>query len=152
MKCQSSNRVAAYIVLSGIASIWPNNAFVSESYRPDLLRGFGFGESPKNNSVDSADTGKWRLVRTAGPDKGADVVSLMHTADALKSDPDFAGLVIRCRGKNEFQISFVVVQPFPPRARPEIVINDGRSDVRFTATVLPSGTTLESAWRSGSAG
>jgi hypothetical protein len=84
--------------------------------------------------------GKWRLVRTPGPDKGGDVVSIMHTADALRSDPDFAGMMIRCRPQAALQIAFVLITPFPPRSRPQVTVSINRSLARFQGEPLPSGS------------
>jgi hypothetical protein len=66
----------------------------------------------------------------------------MHTADALKSDPDFAGLMITCREKAALQVGLVVIRPFPPRSHPRITIRAARSTARFQATVLPTGSVL----------
>jgi hypothetical protein len=66
----------------------------------------------------------------------------MHTADALQSDPDFAGLMIRCREKPHLQIGLVVIRPFPPRAQPQVTITSDHSTTRLRATVLPGGIIL----------
>ena len=89
-----------------------------------------------------ADIGQWRLVRTPGPQEGRDIVSIMHTADALRSDPDFAGLMIRCREKSSLQIALAVIRPFPPRAHPQVSIISDHTNVRLQASVLPAGTVL----------
>ena len=86
--------------------------------------------------------GKWRLVRTPGPDNSGDVVSIMHVADALKSDPDFAGMMIRCREKSGLQIAFVVIRPFPPRSHPQISISAGQMKVHFETSIIPPGSLL----------
>lgn len=88
-----------------------------------------------------ASIGRWRLVRTTGPDN-REVVSIMHVADALKSDPDFAGLMIRCQEKSALQIALVVIRPFPPRAHPQISIDTGQQSVRFETSVIPPGSLL----------
>lgn len=89
----------------------------------------------------TGNVGRWRLVRTLGPD-GGDVVSIMHVADALKSDSDFAGLMIRCREKSALQIALVVIRPFPPRAHPQVSISAGQTNVRFETSVIPPGSLL----------
>jgi hypothetical protein len=88
------------------------------------------------------DIGQWRLVRTPGPAHEPDIVSIMHTADALKSDPDFAGLMIRCREKTTLQIGLIVIRPFPPRAHPRVVITSGHTRAQTEAAVLPGGIML----------
>lgn len=90
----------------------------------------------------AGNTGRWRLVRTPGPENKSEVVSIMHVADALKSDPDFAGLMIRCREKSALQIAFVVIRPFPPRSHPQISISAGQTNVHFETSVVPPGSLL----------
>jgi hypothetical protein len=84
--------------------------------------------------------GRWHLVRTPGPEKGADVVSIMHTADALRSDPDFAGIVIRCRPKSALQIAFVLITPIPPRSRPNLTVSVNQTKARFQGEPIPPGS------------
>jgi hypothetical protein len=86
--------------------------------------------------------GRWQLVRSPGPQGGRDIVSIMHTADALRSDPDFAGLMIRCREKSGLQIALVVIRPFPPRAHPQVSIIGTHTTMRLQASVLPGGAAL----------
>src|SRR5437870_12087111 len=54
------------------------------------------GGAPGNPAGASNLKGGWRLVRTHNPRGGEDAVSVMHTADPFRSDPDFAGLTLRC--------------------------------------------------------
>jgi hypothetical protein len=86
--------------------------------------------------------GNWHLVRTPGPEKGEEIVSVMHTADALDSDPEFAGLVIRCRPKLPLQIAFVLITPFPPRAHPKITVSADHASIHFKSDVIPPGSML----------
>jgi hypothetical protein len=86
--------------------------------------------------------GRWRLVRTPGPDNKGDVVSIMRTAEALESDPDFAGLMIRCRERSALQIAFVIVRPFALRSHPKIFVTAGSTNVNFEASVIPPGSLL----------
>jgi hypothetical protein len=85
-----------------------------------------------------ASIGTWRLVRTPNPVTGADAVSIMRTADIVKSDIDLAGLMLRCAQSN-FEVIVVMVRPLPPRAHPKVTVGTGGSSVDFTATVLPPG-------------
>jgi hypothetical protein len=82
--------------------------------------------------------GAWRLVRTPNPAPGADTVSIMRTADIVKSDIDLAGLMLRC-AKSNFEVIVVLVRPLPPRARPKVTLGTGGSSIDFTATVVPPG-------------
>ena len=71
-------------------------------------------------------------------------MSMIHTADITRSDPDLAGLMLRC-GEHGAEVAIVVVTPFPPRARPEVTVsadeNDGKEG-HFTATVVSPGAEL----------
>ena len=81
----------------------------------------------------------WRLVRTPGPDKN-DVVSVMRTADIMRSDAEFAGIMIRCRAKSALQIAFVVITPFHPRSHPKITVGINHSNMQFQAEVIAPGS------------
>jgi hypothetical protein len=89
--------------------------------------------------LSEAALGKWRLVRTPGPERGTEVVSIMHTADTLRSDPDFAGMMIRCRSKSALQIAFIVITPFAPRAQPQITVSVNQSKAHFQGEPIPPG-------------
>jgi hypothetical protein len=83
--------------------------------------------------------GSWRLVRTPNPQGGRDAVSIMQTADVSRSDLNFAGLMIRC-SDNTIEVLVVVVEPGRPRTHPIIVLSDGTTTTRFTASIVPPGT------------
>jgi hypothetical protein len=93
-------------------------------------------------SLTGGNVGKWRLVRTPGPDKSGDIVSIMHTADALQSDPDFAGMMIRCQPKAALQIAFVLITPLPPRSRPQVTVSINHSGARFQGEPIPPGSMI----------
>lgn len=83
----------------------------------------------------------WRMVRTPGPKPGTDIVSMMRTADLVRSDPQFAGLSLHC-GEAGPEILIITVEPFPPRTKPRVTIGVPPGESRFEATVLPSGAAL----------
>ena len=89
----------------------------------------------------AADThiGPWHLVRTPAPEN-KETVSIMRTGELLKSDLDFAGLMIRCRGPAGLQIGFIVISPFPPKSQPQVTISTGQNKLHFKASVVPPGT------------
>jgi hypothetical protein len=91
--------------------------------------------------LETGTLGAWRLVRTPNPQGGADTVSIMHTSDMLRSDPDLAGLMLRCV-QSDIQAIVVLIQPFPLRARPQITISAGGTDRRFETTVIPPGAAI----------
>jgi hypothetical protein len=81
----------------------------------------------------------WRLVRTPGPDKN-DVVSVMRTGDIMRSDAEFAGIMIRCRAISALQVAFVVITPFHPRSHPKITVGINHSNMQFQAEVIAPGS------------
>lgn len=83
--------------------------------------------------------GPWHLVRTPAPDN-KETVSVMRTGELLKSDPDFAGLMIKCRERAGLQIGFVVISPFPPKSQPRVTVSTGTNSLHFKASVIAPGT------------
>jgi hypothetical protein len=83
----------------------------------------------------------WRFVRTPNPHGGVDAVSIMHTADTSRSDPDLAGLMIRCRdGGTEIVIIFI--RSFPFRTQPIVLFGPQGHEAQFKTTVVPPGTAI----------
>jgi hypothetical protein len=85
--------------------------------------------------------GGWRLIRTPNPRGGPDAVSMTHTADLTHSDPDFAGIMLRC-GQSGAELVIVVVTPFPLGAHPDTTISGGGRVWRFAGQVVPPGAEL----------
>jgi hypothetical protein len=83
----------------------------------------------------------WRLVRTPRPDGGEDAISMIHIADAVRSDPDFAGLTLRC-GRTGLEILIIVIQPFPPRSRPQVTIGSTNKEWRFETSIVSPGAAV----------
>jgi hypothetical protein len=88
-----------------------------------------------------AETGAWRMLRTPDPRGGPDAVSIMHTADMLRSDPDFAGLMLRC-AEEGVDVLVIVIEPRPPRSRPQIKFGASGNEAGYQATVVPPFTAL----------
>lgn len=82
----------------------------------------------------------WPLIVTHRPAGGRDAVAIMRTADTARSDPDLAGLMIRCAEKPGLEVLLAVVRPFPPRAKRDIVIDTGTSQSVLHAEVSSLGT------------
>lgn len=92
---------------------------------------------PSQNHVRSG----WRLVRTPGAKPGGEVITMMRTAELLRSDPAFGGLALHC-GESGPEILIIVLEPFPPRSKPQIEIGGQASGGVFEASVLPGGAAL----------
>ena len=83
----------------------------------------------------------WRLLQTPNPQGGPDAISISHTADALRSDFDLAGLMLRCSNDGT-EVLIVVVTLFPPLARPSVTIRADGKEWKFDARVVPPGAEL----------
>jgi hypothetical protein len=85
--------------------------------------------------------GDWHLLRSANPQGGPDAVSMIHTADTGRSDLELAGLMLRC-GEKGVDLVVVVVTPFPPPARPSVMIGANGKEWRFDASIVSPGAEL----------
>jgi hypothetical protein len=65
----------------------------------------------------------------------------MHTAEMLRSDPDFAGLMLRC-AEDGIDVLVIVIEPRPPRARPQVKFGPTGNEASYQATVVPPFTAL----------
>jgi hypothetical protein len=84
----------------------------------------------------------WRLIRTPRPNGGPDAVAIMRTADTTQSDPDLAGLMIRCQDKPGLEVVLALLRPFPPRSKKDIVVTLGSTESILHAETSPPGTAL----------
>jgi hypothetical protein len=84
----------------------------------------------------------WQFVRIPGRAGGPDAVSIARIADTSQSDPDLAGLMIRCEEKNGLEVLLALVRPFPSRAKRDVAIAWGTTQSVFQAQASPIGTTL----------
>jgi hypothetical protein len=87
-------------------------------------------------------TDSWRLIRTPNPKGGADAIAIMKTADTAQSDPDLAGLMIRCAEKSSLEVLLALVRPFPPRTKTDVVVTSGTKQSVLHAEAASPGTAL----------
>jgi hypothetical protein len=85
---------------------------------------------------------RWKLARANGPQDGETYVSIMKTADTMRSDPDFAGLMIRCAPKGKIDVLIVLIQPFPPQSHPQVTISSGGSFQVFEGAMTAAGAAV----------
>ena len=97
---------------------------------------------PSSESKASAADDSWPLVRTPHPQGGPEVVSIMRTADTEHSDPDLAGLMIRCKEKAGLEVLLALVRPFPPRSKRDVVITSLTTPSTLHAEASSAGTAL----------
>jgi hypothetical protein len=85
--------------------------------------------------------GGWKVIRTPRPQGGGEAVSIIHTPDLIQSDPDLAGLMLRCSDKG-VEVLVILISPFPPRSHPVITVPSAKDNLQFAATVVPPGAAL----------
>ncbi|WGJ15665.1 hypothetical protein QEV83_05220 [Methylocapsa sp. D3K7] len=103
-----------------------DTAPVSENSRP-------------SEQTNAASTGpSWRLVRSTGPNGEPGASAILHTIDFERSDPRLAGLMLQC-GKQNIEIIIVVVEPFPPRARPQVTLRTSGQVFQFEGSIISTG-------------
>jgi hypothetical protein len=84
----------------------------------------------------------WRLVRIPNARGGADAVSITHSADLQKSDPNLVGIVLRCEG-GPIDVLLVVIEPYPPQAAIDLTIKvDGSTALTFRGSVIHPGVMI----------
>ena len=90
---------------------------------------------------ESKHTGGWRLVRSRDPRGGPDAIAMTRTADFAHSDLNLAGLMLRC-AERSFEVLVVLVEPLPPKAKPEVTLGDKTGGLHLTGTVVPPGAAV----------
>lgn len=66
----------------------------------------------------------------------------MRTPDIFRSDPDLAGLMIRCREQTGLEVLLALVRPFPPRSKKDVVVMSGTVESTLKAETSDAGTAL----------
>jgi hypothetical protein len=102
--------------------------------------------------------GTWQLARTPNPAGGPDSISITKIADATRSDPDVAGLMLRCGEGATTEVLVVLIEPLPSRTHPKVTVVAGAMTTEFTASVVTPGALVllpekasalvEGAWQS----
>ncbi|MFT4115670.1 hypothetical protein [Bradyrhizobium sp.] len=84
----------------------------------------------------------WPLIKTPRPGGGPDAIAVMRTPDTSRSDPDLAGLMIRCREKSGLEVLLALVRPYPPRSKRDVTLTWAASESTVTAMSSDTGTAL----------
>jgi hypothetical protein len=66
----------------------------------------------------------------------------MRTADTTQSDPDLAGLMIRCQEKPGLEVVVALVRPLPPRSKRDVAVSLGTTESILHAEASPVGSAL----------
>ena len=116
-----------------------------DSLRLNCLRSILQDRETKGGSPAGRDSAvRWRLVQTVDPQSDRKAVSIMRTADTIRSDPDLAGLMIRCRSRPgdvppNLEVLVVLLNPLPLRARPNVRLKSESGESRYTASIAVPG-------------
>jgi hypothetical protein len=99
-------------------------------------------QPPTSSPETTTSPDSWTLVRTPNPKGGKDAIAIMRTADTAQSDPDLAGLMVRCADRPGLEVLLALVRPLPPRAKREVLVAAGTAASMLHAEASPSGTAL----------
>ncbi|TFV73744.1 hypothetical protein E4K64_21100 [Bradyrhizobium frederickii] len=90
-----------------------------------------------------ASTSVWKFTRTQGAKDGESFAAITKTADTTQSDPDFAGLIVRCAPKGKVDVLVALIRPFPPRSHPKVSIAaSGGGTLTFDASMAAAGAAV----------
>lgn len=105
--------------------------------------GFSCQGAPIVEAATSAPSSIWKFTRTQGTKDGESFAAIMKTADTTQSDPDFAGLIVRCAPKGKTDVLVALIRPFPPRSRPKVTIAaSGGGTLTFDAGIAAAGAAV----------
>jgi hypothetical protein len=100
-----------------------------------------FARKVESGSRTSQLPGGWRLVRTPDPRGGPDAVSVLHAADTIKSDLNFAGLTFRC-GQAGVETLLILLEPLTRGSQYVVRVKGGTTETPFEAEALQRGEVL----------
>jgi hypothetical protein len=84
----------------------------------------------------------WKFTRTQGTKEGESFTAIMKTADTAQSDPDFAGLIVRCAPKGKIDVLVALIRPFPPRTHPQVTIRSAGGSQTFESSMAAAGAAV----------
>jgi len=81
----------------------------------------------------------WKLAKTVDPGGGADAISISHVADFQKSDPNLAGILLRCVNR-QIELFVIVIEPYPPNIPISLTLKLGNNSAStHRGSVVPPG-------------
>ncbi|MGY3038093.1 hypothetical protein ACVIIV_007263 [Bradyrhizobium sp. USDA 4354] len=105
--------------------------------------GFPCHDAPAVAVAAPASSSVWKFTRTQGTKDGESFAAIMKTADTTQSDPDFAGLIVRCAPKGKVDVLVALIRPFPPRSHPKVTIAaSGGGTLTFDASMAAAGAAV----------
>ncbi|MDA9468295.1 hypothetical protein XH87_27575 [Bradyrhizobium sp. CCBAU 53415] len=104
---------------------------------------FSCREAPIAAIAHPAPSSVWKFTRAQGARDGESFAAITKTANTAQSDPDFAGLIVRCAPKGKIDVLVALIRPFPPRSRPKVTIAaTGGGTLTFDARMAAAGATV----------
>ena len=86
----------------------------------------------------------WKFTRTQGARDGESFAAIMKTADTAQSDPDFAGLIVRCAPRGKVDVLVALIRPLPPRSHPKVTIAaSGGGTLTFEGSMAAAGAAVQ---------
>jgi hypothetical protein len=84
----------------------------------------------------------WKFTRAQGAKDGESFAAIMKTADTAQSDPDFAGLIVRCTPQGKVDVLVALIRPFPPRSHPQVTVAASGFSRTFEASMAAAGAAV----------
>lgn len=110
-----------------------------------LLAGSGY-ETPRLGRpfVEiAASSSIWKFSRTQGSKEGESFAAITKTAETMQSDPDFAGLIVRCAPHGKIDVLVALIRPFPPRSHPKVTLSSAAGGtLTFEARMAAAGAAV----------
>jgi hypothetical protein len=113
---------------------------------PARCREEGNPKAPSSTSQQQpAEAGTWQLARTRNPGGGPDTISMTKILDATRSDPEVAGLMLRCSEGATVDVLVILIAPLPLQTHPKVTVVAGSTSTDFIASVVAPGALAPSA-------
>jgi hypothetical protein len=80
----------------------------------------------------------WRRIHSPGSSAGPEAGAILRIAVFERSDPRLAGLMLRC-AEHGVEAIIIVIEPFPPHARPKITLRVAGQESYLEGDVIPTG-------------
>jgi len=126
--------------LSGNPGIAAGFAMADDANRSKAAPALG-GNPSFAESIDAGGAaGSRHLVQSSTATAGTGEAAILHTVAIERSDPRLAGFMLRC-GKQGIEV-VVVVEPFPPHARPQCTSRTPGQEFQFIGTIIPTGARI----------
>lgn len=91
----------------------------------------------------AAPASAWKFSRAQGPKEGESFAAITKTAETMQSDPDFAGLIIRCAPRGKIDVLVALIRPFPPKSHPKVTLSSAAGGtLTFEASMAAAGAAV----------